>query len=281
MDIIQDWLGQYLAPYVFDTLDDLNAAVAEQVDWINHHKTPYRGVDGLTRYQEFCDYEQQALKPLPAFAYESVQWRWATPRPNCHFQVDKRFYSIPSVWVGSRLRIGLGQDSVKVYDPDGVELIYVHQRSYKRPGSYTSIEEHQPDSAMTDGKLWTRSRYETWSRNIGPATYKAITVMIEREQFPTQAFLSCENTLHLASRYSRQQLEDACAFVIGSKQFISYSSIKRAISATSRQSNRPSTSSSPNAPRSEVIPTVTSFDQAALRGFDSFNIPTPTRKDSK
>lgn len=58
VDIIQDWLGQYLAPYVFDTLDDLNVAVAEQVDWINHHKTPYRGVDGLTRYQEFCDYER-------------------------------------------------------------------------------------------------------------------------------------------------------------------------------------------------------------------------------
>ena len=90
--------------------------------------------------------------------------------------------------------------------------------------------------------------------------------MLDREKFPTQAFLTCENTLHLASRYSRQELEEACTIVLGAKQFISYSSIKRAISARTKQ---PTVTAAPTLTphddhATESIQTVTSFDDAAL-----------------
>ena len=32
-------------PYDFDTLEDLNDAVEAQVNWLNHEKTPYRGIN--------------------------------------------------------------------------------------------------------------------------------------------------------------------------------------------------------------------------------------------
>lgn len=75
---------------MFDTLDDLNDAVLAQVEWLNREKTPFRGADQHTRWAEFVEYEQACLQPLPEIRYEPVTWTWATVRPDCHFQVDKR-----------------------------------------------------------------------------------------------------------------------------------------------------------------------------------------------
>lgn len=166
--IIQHWVGQYFDNVVFDTLDDLNAAVLAQVDWINRDKLPYRGSSMRTRHQEFIDYERDALAPLPSIAYEPVDWRWSIPRPNCHIQVDKRHYSVLYLWVGKKLRVGLGGTTVRVYSSNGGDLIVIHQRALTRPGSYVSLKEHQPPENVTFEKLWTRSRYESWSKLAGP-----------------------------------------------------------------------------------------------------------------
>lgn len=280
VEIIQQWVSQYLDAYDFDALEDLNDAVEAQVNWLNHEKTPYRGINGITRYQEFVDYEQQFLKPLPDVAFEPMEWRWITPRPDCHIQVDKRRYSVPYQYVGQKLKIGLGQHSVNVYTSDGTELIVTHSRSYGRPGSYVSLEEHRPPHTKVYGNLWTRSRYVTWSQHIGPACTRAIAIVLDRPKIEQQAFFTCENILKLAKRYSKVELEQACKFVLDTKQYVGYSNIKNAITTHAAEH---STRALANAHEHSAVSTrvdndvvVVDFEQARLRGLEAFDISTDT-----
>lgn len=286
VDIIQQWVGQYLDAYVFDTLEDLNDAVAAQVTWLNHDKTPYRGINGNTRFQEFVDYEQQFLKPLPNVEFEPMQWRWVTPRPDCHIQVDKRRYSVPYQYVGTKLKVGLGQHSVNVYSHDGTELIVSHIRSYRRPGSYVSLEEHRPPQTKVYGNLWTRSRYVTWSQHVGPACTRAIAIVLNRPKIEQQAFLMCENILKLANRYSKVELEQACKFILDSRQYVGYSNIKNAITShaaeragkarTGTPSNHPNASC--NRDDDDVIVTLTSIRHTCEDSQRSTSPPTPSTR---
>lgn len=121
---------------------------------------------------------------------------------------------------------------MKVYSPDGTQLIVAHERSYKRPGSYVTLEEHRPPSAKPCGKLWTRDRYEKWASHSGFHTLKAITIMLDRPRIEQHAFLTCENTLLLGKRYSNQQLEQACTHVLDTRQYVGYRAIKDAITVS-------------------------------------------------
>lgn len=279
--IIQDWVGQFLAGEVFDTLDDLNDAVLAQVEWLNREKTPYRGADQHTRWAEFVECEQACLQPLPEIRYEPVTWKWATVRPDCHFQVDKRRYSVPYTWVGKRVKIGLGEHSVKVYSPDGTQLIVAHERSYKRPGSYVTLEEHRPPSAKPFGKLWTRDRYEKWASHIGFHTLKAITIMLDRPRIEQHAFLTCENTLLLGKRYSNQQLEQACKHVLDTRQYVGYRAIKDAITVSDAPTEPKDERYLGNADHHTPPQPATEFTDAKLRGFEAFSIPTTERTHRK
>ena len=81
--------------------------------------------------------------------------------------------------------------------------------------------------------------------------------------------------MHLAKRYSRVQLEDACKHVIATNQFIGYRSIKGAI--VSIDDNTDSTKHTRTAPEVKDV-TINdveiSFTHAHLRGADAFKLPT-------
>ena len=269
--ISQDWLGEFFSDQVFDTLEDLNSAIYDQVEWINRVKTPYRSINGHTRFAEFEEYERHTLQPLPAVAWEPVVWKIVTVRLDCHFQADKHRYSVPYEWAGKKIRVGIGQKTVAAFSEDGRTHIYTHPRNLGRPGSYQSVAQHQPPSTKVAGKLWTRSRYTTWASRTGPNTLKAITIVLDRPKIQSQAFLTCENIMHLATRYSRIQLEEACATVLATQRFVGYRAIKDAITTVHNQSG--SIPTQPSSPRELDAPT-TAFTQAHLRGGTAFSLPT-------
>ncbi|WP_257161705.1 Mu transposase domain-containing protein [Corynebacterium cystitidis] len=284
--IAQDWINEYLRPTVFDCLDDLNDEIYQQVEWINKHKTPYRGFDGHTRFAEFEEYEKHALKALPDMAWEYREWKVCSVRPDCHFQIDRRRYSVPYTWVGSQVRVGLGDQSVAIYSLDGKEHIWTHPRNYGRPGSYVSEASHQAPETYVGGKLWTKDRYQTWAGRIGPATLKAVTIVLERVEIVSQGFYTCENIMGLTKRYSRVELEQACQYVLRSRQYVNYRNIHDALtmfadrtgitahdeptSKTTRQA-----SLTPKAqPEDDTADIV--FDNPHLRGINAFQLPQPS-----
>src|SRR5690606_9156215 len=68
--IVTNWVIHYLADQVFVSLDDMNAAIAEQVEAIND-RTPFRG-EARSRRAWFDEYERSELLELPARRWEPV-----------------------------------------------------------------------------------------------------------------------------------------------------------------------------------------------------------------
>jgi len=70
--VVTNWVIHFLAERTFASLDELNAAVAEQVDAINE-RTPFRG-EPRSRRDWFDEVEAGELLELPARPWRPVVW---------------------------------------------------------------------------------------------------------------------------------------------------------------------------------------------------------------
>lgn len=92
--------------------------------------------------REFFDaVEQQALRPLPAARFETVEWREAKVHPDCCISFDRRLYSVPWRWVGRSVWVRATVGSVIVFGDD--VRIATHSRSGR--GRRSIDESHLPE----------------------------------------------------------------------------------------------------------------------------------------
>lgn len=96
--IVTNWVIHYLTDRVFASLDDLNEAIAERVEWIND-RTPFRG-EPRSRRAWFDEVERAELLELPAHRWEPVVWRKAKVHRDWHIQIDTVKYSVPYEFAG-------------------------------------------------------------------------------------------------------------------------------------------------------------------------------------
>jgi hypothetical protein len=61
---------------------------------------------------------------------------------------------------------------------------------------------------------WSGDRFRDWAKKIGPSTKTVIESFLSNARVEEQAFKACNALLHLASRYSNEQLELACKRVL-------------------------------------------------------------------
>ncbi|MBC7386948.1 MAG: IS21 family transposase [Cryobacterium sp.] len=87
---------------VFYSLGELNVCFREYLKRLNNEVMKDYGV---TRAERFAT-EKPLLKPLPAVAFETAEYRTAKVHPDCHIQVEKNFYSVPYRFIReTRLRM--------------------------------------------------------------------------------------------------------------------------------------------------------------------------------
>lgn len=84
-----------------------------------------------------------------------------------------------------------------------------HQRSYRK-GGFTSLPEHMP-KAHQKHLEWTPSRIARWAEKTGPCTQELVTRIMESRPHPEQGFRSCLGIMRLATHFSPERLERACA----------------------------------------------------------------------
>lgn len=110
--VVTNWVIHYLADRMFTSLDDLNEAIAERVEWINH-RTPFRG-DARSRFQWFVEHEKGELLELPEQRWEPVQWRKAKVHRDWHIQIDTIKYSVPYAFAGLGVDVRVVGDTLDV-----------------------------------------------------------------------------------------------------------------------------------------------------------------------
>ncbi|WP_169252229.1 hypothetical protein [Brevibacterium sp. 'Marine'] len=101
--IVTNWIIHYLADRHFADIDDLNAAVADRVEWIND-RTPFRS-QPRSRRDWFTDGEAGDLISLPDQPWQDVTWKKAKVSRDWHIQIETIKYSVPAAFVGTTVDV--------------------------------------------------------------------------------------------------------------------------------------------------------------------------------
>lgn len=212
----------------FMSLEELNAALAEQVAAINSR--PFQRREG-SRESIFLAQEKPLLIPLPATPYEMTTRKEVTVNFNYHICFDGCWYSVPFEFVKRTVSVTATAGTVSV-TADG-RRIAIHERA-QRKGEYRTNPDHMPD-AHRDFAEWNGDRFRSWARDIGDATAKAIEAVLASRKIEQQSYRSCRAVLALERTYGRELLEEACQKALLRTPRPSYKTIKGVITALSQE----------------------------------------------
>lgn len=202
--IAQRWILACLRNRVFYSLDELNVAIAELLERLNHR--PFQKLDGCRR-SAFESIDQPMLQPLPARRYELSLWKKARVNIDYCFDYDGRIYSVPHALVGERVDIRATVTTIEVFHK--ARRIVSHRRCYGRKGTATILEEHRPKSHRQYGD-WPPSRVIDWARSVGPSAGQVVEHILQSYPHPEAGYRSCMALIRDAKRYGPQRLDGAC-----------------------------------------------------------------------
>ncbi len=222
VQLVERWILAALRKRTFFCLAELNAAIAELLDRLNHR--PFRKLPG-TRRSLFEQLDAPALRALPATPYVFSQWKAVRVHIDYHVEFEGHYYSVPYRLVRKQLMLRYTASTVELLHRG--ERVASHARSAIK-GRHTTVPEHMPEAHRAMGE-WTPQRLTRWAESIGPATGTLIAAVIRERKHPQQAYRACLGILRLGKSYGDPRLEAACrrALLLGAHRYRSVESILR------------------------------------------------------
>lgn len=165
-------------------------------------------IHGTTKQKplvRFTEVEQAALLPLPGTPYDLAVWKQTTVHRDCHIVFEKAYYSVPYRFVGQRLWVRGGLQSVRIYAD--YTLVATHPRA-KEPGERYTILDHLPPQKVK-GLTQTREHCQEKAAEIGPSTTEVVARLLAER--PVDRLPMVQRLLRLEQTYGALRLERACA----------------------------------------------------------------------
>ena len=202
--VVQRSFFQEVRNRVFYSLPDLNEALRDYLQRLNHEVMKDYGV---SRNQRFAE-EQKLLKPLPITPFELSEWRQAKVHPDCHIQVEKNFYSVPFVYAGQKVRVRLTEKIVEVFSEDSLPLT-AHVR-LRAIGQFSTYDFHYPEKKLSVARFEVRHA-QSQAKQLGPHVEELVERLLSG-QHPLRHLRRVQGILRLAKRYpiTPQALDHAC-----------------------------------------------------------------------
>ena len=185
-------------------LAEVNRAVRELLERLNHR--PMRRT-GKSRAQLFAEIDRQALKALPAGAYEYAEFSQASVNIDYHVAVAGNFYSVPYPLVGQPVTVRQTQGMVEILHR--CRRVAAHPRFHAGRGQYATLSEHRPKSHQKHLE-WTPGRLIDWAGRTGPACGDLVRRILEERPHPESGYRSCLGIMRLAKLYGMPRTEAAC-----------------------------------------------------------------------
>jgi hypothetical protein len=205
--IATSWIIAELRHRTFFTLDDLNTAIWERMDFFNSH--PFQKKSG-SRQSMFLEIEKQHLSPLPPIRFEFTERKEATVAPDFHLSYDRCMYSVPYKLVGKKLLVRATPATIRIFFHD--ELVATHERAIHK-GQKITNPEHLPES-YREYASWSGASFRYRAKSIGENTFRFIDGVLKSCEFEVQAFRRCVGILNLAKKHSPDMLERACSLAV-------------------------------------------------------------------
>jgi transposase len=253
--LAERWIIAALRHHRFQTLADMNAAIGELVEKLNHR--PFRKREGC-RASLFAELDRPALQPLPAERYILAHWKTVRASIDYHVEVDQHYYSVPYQLAGQSLESRFTAATVEIFH--GGKRVASHARSSGRY-RHTTVSEHMPKSHQAHLE-WTPSRLIRWAEGIGAATAEVVRRVLESKPHPEMGYRACLGILRLEKTYSRARLEAASQRAV-QLQTCSYPSLKSILKRSLDQQLLLTSEVAPPGPQHEN-----------LRGPDYYDPPT-------
>jgi hypothetical protein len=114
---------------------------------------------------------------------------------------------VPFEYIGRKIETRIVRNTVEMFF-DG-NRICSHVRLYGRTGQYSTNDAHMPPKHKH--ALWTGDRFKNWASKIGDNTAAVVEMFLDSNKIEQQSYKSCGILLRLADKYSKEQLENACA----------------------------------------------------------------------
>jgi transposase len=202
--LVERWILAALRRRTFLSLAELNQAITELLDRLNHR--PFRKLEG-NRADCFERIDRPALRPLPAEAYSFAEWKKARVNIDYHIEIERHYYSVPYALVHHELDVRHSAMTVEIFHKG--QRVASHARS-SRVGSHTTLNAHRPKSHQRYLE-WTPERLVRWASTIGPFTAALVDKILQSRPHPEQGFRSCLGILRLGKTYGSDRLEAAAA----------------------------------------------------------------------
>ncbi len=187
------------------SLEQLNAAIQSLL--IAYNSNVFKG-RSYSRLDQFLEFEQATLQPLPQQRFELRLSRVVTVMKNghIHLQVDKHYYSVPYGYISKKVRV--------IYSPSTVEVFYKYELIASHPRlrkahNYTTDAAHlaSQHQAMSE---WSADFFMAKARLISPEVEEYIAQVLLKKQHPEQAYKTCQGILSFAGRVGHHRLSRAC-----------------------------------------------------------------------
>ncbi|MGF1459288.1 MAG: IS21 family transposase [Leptolyngbyaceae cyanobacterium] len=203
---VQEVERQILAPLRhqrFTSFTDLNAAIRERLEKLNHRLMKSYGCSRRVLFEQV---DQPALQPLPTHPFVFARWKQAKVNLDYHLEVDKHYYSVPYWFVRRQVNVKVSESLVEIFFEH--RRIAVHPRS-GAPYRHTTLPEHMPPEHWAYQQQ-SQETFLVWAQQVGPQTHRQVTAIFAAKDHEEQAFRTLKGLPSLATRYGTQRLEDAC-----------------------------------------------------------------------
>ncbi len=218
VQLVERWGLAALRKRTFYSLEDLNQAISELLEWLNQR--PFKKLPG-SRLERFMQDEKATLRPLPAEPYEFGEWKKARVNLDYHIEVDGHYYSVPYQLARQVVEVRLTATTVQVVHQN--VRVASHKRSFRR-GQPTTVQEHMPSHHRFRAE-WTPERLLAWAGKSGDSVRQVADAIMTSRMHPEQGFRACMGLMSLGKRFGKARLEAACARAVAVKAF-SYQNVK-------------------------------------------------------
>lgn len=225
VQVVERWILARLRNRTFFRLTELNQAIRELLEELNHRPMEHLEQSRRTLFETV---DRPALLPLPAKPYEFAVHKQCRVHIDYHVEFEGHYYSVPHTLVHEEVSLRVTEHLLEVFHPSRRLPVAVHPRS-QTTGRHTTTPAHMPSNHRFVAE-WSPERFLRWAQDIGPATARIVQAVLHSRRYPEQAYRSCLGILNLANAHGRDRLEVACQQAFP-EQLFSYREIKSLLEA--------------------------------------------------
>lgn len=154
----------------------------------------------------FLEKERPMLSSLPGSPYEIYYFKKAKIHPDCHFQHNKNYYSVPHRFVGKEVDLKFNSKMVHAYvDCERVVSHPIMAGAYH----YSTNTEHFPEKKYVDTNYHLeQARKRSISAGINVSIF--IERLIKESKYPLKILRKVQGIMALQRKFSKEALDYGC-----------------------------------------------------------------------